>query len=77
MSNYIKVFSGNFIEVQRIFHALENSNICAIIKDESESGRLAGFGSSIQGLQEIQVHKEELEKTLPIIESLTSNLTPD
>ncbi|SFD05637.1 putative signal transducing protein [Algibacter pectinivorans] len=72
MSNYIKVFSGNFIEVQRMFKLLEEVNICAIIKDESESGRLAGFGSSIQGLQEIHVHKDELERAKPIIESSTS-----
>ena len=74
MSNYIKVFSGNFIEVQRIFNKLQNLNICAIIKDESESGRLAGFGASIQGLQEIHVHKEELEGALPIIKNLTSEI---
>ncbi|SHI51507.1 putative signal transducing protein [Algibacter luteus] len=74
MSNYIRVFTGNFIEVQRIFKALEAVDICAIIKDESESGRLAGFGSSIQGLQEIHVHKDELAKTQPLIESLTSEL---
>lgn len=74
MSNYIKVYSGNFIEVQRMFRALEDANICAIIKDESESGRLAGFGASIQGYQEIHVHKEELEKTKTIIESLSSQL---
>jgi hypothetical protein len=72
MSNYIHVFSGNFIEVQRIFKALEAVNICAVIKDESESGRLAGFGSSIQGLQEIHVHKDELNKATPIIKNLTS-----
>ncbi|PWH82527.1 hypothetical protein DIS18_09775 [Algibacter marinivivus] len=74
MSNYIRVFTGNFIEVQRIFKALEKVNICAIIKDESESGRLAGFGASIQGLQEIHVHKEELEKATPLVESLTKEL---
>ncbi len=72
MSNYIKVFSGNFIEVQRMFQALEAENICAIIKDESESGRLAGFGSSIHGFQEIHVHKDELNRTTPIIENLSS-----
>ncbi|MEP3836018.1 MAG: DUF2007 domain-containing protein [Algibacter sp.] len=72
MSNYLKVFSGNFIEVQRTFKLLEDVNICAIIKDESESGRLAGFGPSIPGLQEIHVHKDELERAKPIIESLNS-----
>lgn len=74
MSNYIKVFTGNFIEVQRIFKALEQVNICAIIKDESESGRLAGFGPSIQGFQEIHVHKDELEKATPLVESLAGEL---
>lgn len=73
-SNYTKIFSGNFIEVQRIFRALEDANICAIIKDESESGRLAGFGASIQGYQEVHVHNEELQKAHPIIEGLISEL---
>ncbi|WP_396601268.1 putative signal transducing protein [Algibacter sp. R77976] len=77
MSNYIKVFTGNFIEVQRIFRLLEEVNICAIIKDESESGRLAGFGSSILGLQEIHVHKDELTRVKPIIENATSQLEFD
>ncbi|GAA4882210.1 hypothetical protein GCM10023311_00350 [Flaviramulus aquimarinus] len=74
MSNYIKVFTGNFIEVQRIFNELQNLNICAIIKDESESGRLAGFGASIQGLQEIHVHKEELDKAAETVKNLSSEL---
>jgi hypothetical protein len=70
MSNYIKVFSGNFIEVQKVFSLLENKNICAIIKDESESGRLAGFGSSIQGFQEIHVHKDEHVRVSKILQQL-------
>ena len=74
MSNYIKVFTGNFIKAQRIFNALENLNISAVIKDESESGRLAGFGSSIQGLQEIHVHKDEHDKAIALIENLNSEL---
>ncbi|MBC3759722.1 MULTISPECIES: putative signal transducing protein [Hyunsoonleella] len=74
MTNYVKVFSGNFIEVQRIFKSLEDVGICAIIKDESESGRLAGFGASIQGFQEIHVHKEEIDRATPIVEALVSEL---
>jgi hypothetical protein len=74
MSNYIRVFTGNFIEVQRIFNELETLNICAVIKDESESGRLAGFGSSLQGIQEIHVHKDELSRAKLIVKSLTSEL---
>ena len=72
MSNYVRVFTGNFIEVQRIYKELENLNICAVIKDESESGRLAGFGAPIQGLQEIHVHKDELDKAVLVIEGFNS-----
>lgn len=74
MSNYIKVFTGNFIEVQRVFNELEKLNISAVIKDESESGRLAGFGSSIQGFQEIHVHKDEHDKALTLVKKLSSEL---
>ena len=73
-TNYIKVFTGDFIAVQRIFLELENVDICAIIKDESESARLAGFGSSIQGYQEIHVHKDELDKAIAMVKSLTPKI---
>jgi len=69
-SNYTKIFSGDFIIVKRIVFDLEHQNISVIIKDETESGRLAGFGAAIQGLQEIYVHNDELEKAKSIIESL-------
>ncbi|MCB4809057.1 DUF2007 domain-containing protein [Tamlana sp. 62-3] len=72
MSNYIKVYSGNFIDVQRIFNELEKENICAVIKDESESGRLAGFGSSILGFQEIHVHKDELDRAVLTVQEYAS-----
>lgn len=75
-SNYIKVFSGDFIIVKRIISDLENENITAVVKDETESGRLAGFGSAIQGLQEIYVHKDELNKATSIIESINLEIEP-
>ena len=73
-SNYIKIFTGNFIVVQRIVSALEEIDIVAVIKDESESGRLAGFGAAIQGEQEIYINKEELDKARQIVENVTSEL---
>ncbi|MBP1839805.1 putative signal transducing protein [Formosa algae] len=73
-SNYTKVFTGNFIIVQRLVSELEAENINAIIKDESESGRLAGFGSSIQGQQDLFVNKEEAVAALKIIEGVTAEL---
>ncbi|WP_299781458.1 DUF2007 domain-containing protein [uncultured Formosa sp.] len=73
-SNYIKVFTGSFIITQLIVDKLEAVGINAIVKDESESGRLAGFGASIQGQQDLYVNKEEEEATLQIIEAVSSDL---
>ena len=73
-SDYIKIFTGDFILVQRISAALHAEGILPIIKDETESGRLAGFGASIQGLQEIYVHEEELSQAVEIVESINADL---
>ncbi|WP_452599379.1 DUF2007 domain-containing protein [Pontimicrobium sp. MEBiC01747] len=73
-SNYIKVFTGNFIIVQLIKDRLLNIDISPIIKDDSESGRLAGFGSASQGLQELYVHENEIDKAVEIVESVRSEM---
>ena len=73
-TNYKKIFSGSFIIVQLAMDRLESAGIHAIIKDESESGRLAGFGSSIQNYQELHVNRDELEQALPIIASVKEEL---
>ncbi|OEK08354.1 hypothetical protein A8C32_02575 [Flavivirga aquatica] len=71
-SNYIKIYTGNFITVQRIVSVLKNINISAVIKDESESGRLAGFGASIQGQQEIYVNKDEFDEAILAVGNVIS-----
>lgn len=73
-SNYIRVFTGSFIITQRIVQELEAAGINAIVKDESESGRLAGFGSSIQGQQDLYVNKDEQQAAAKIIEATASEL---
>ena len=67
-TQYIKIYTGNFVLVQHIDTLLQEIGISPVIKDESESGRLAGFGSSIQGQQELFVHKDELDKAVPIVQ---------
>ena len=74
-SNYTKVFTGNFLIVQQMTNELDNIGITPIVKDESESGRLAGFGSTPIGQQVLFVHNDELNKALPIIEQIKSSLT--
>lgn len=74
MDDYIKVFSGNFIIAQLVLDRLQSAGINAILKDESESGRLAGFGSAIQGFQELYVSKDELDFAVPIVEEVNAEL---
>lgn len=73
-TNYNKIFSGSFIIVQLAKDRLESAGINPIIKDESESGRLAGFGASIQGYQELYVSDDELEHAQAIIASVNEDL---
>ncbi|GAA4239669.1 hypothetical protein GCM10022291_34920 [Postechiella marina] len=75
MLNYIKVFSGNFTEVQRIFNELKSLNICAIIREKSMVDRLASSASSNQGPQQILVHKEEHNRAITIIKDLIAKYT--
>ncbi|MGA0430398.1 MAG: putative signal transducing protein [Flavobacteriaceae bacterium] len=56
---YVKIFTGSSIEVLGIKSCLEAVNIIPVIKDESESARLAGFGAPLEMLQ-VFVHKDEL-----------------
>lgn len=74
LNEYTKIFSGSFIIVRLILDHLENAGINAIVKDESESGRLAGFASSMEGLQEVYVSQEELYKAIPIVATVKSQL---
>ena len=69
-SNYTKIFSGNFIVSQAIVNQLKEIGIVPVIKDESESGRLAGFGSPMQGDQEIFVNADEMVKAKLIVEQV-------
>ena len=73
-SHYIKIFTGNFMVVQRIISKLEEVGISPIIKDETESGRLAGFGPPIPGQQEMFVHEDELDKATPIVQSASAEM---
>ena len=68
--DFIKIFTGNTIDVLALRSALEEKSIVAVIKDDSESARLAGFGIVAPGLQEVFVHEDELDQAVRIVESL-------
>ncbi|AXO79726.1 DUF2007 domain-containing protein [Olleya aquimaris] len=70
MTDYIKIFEGNFIVVQLIKTRLEDIGINPVIKDENESGRLGGFVHDMPRVPEVYVHQSEVDKALPIIEAV-------
>ena len=68
-SNYSKLYAGSFIVVQLITQNLEKEGITPIVKDETESARLAGFGTPTYGFQELYVHISEQTKAEAIVKS--------
>jgi len=73
-SHYSKLYAGSFIMVQLITQNLGKLGITPIIKDETESARLAGFGTSTYGFQELYVHISEKNKAEAIIATTLSEL---
>ncbi|MDA7706362.1 DUF2007 domain-containing protein [Flavobacteriaceae bacterium] len=68
-SNYSKLYAGSFIVVQLITQNLEKQGITPIVKDETESARLAGFGTPTYGFQELYVNLSEKSKAEAIVAS--------
>lgn len=68
-SNYQKIYSGNQFDVLAIVEELHSIHIEGIVKDETESGRLAGFGTAIPGEQDLYVHNDEVEKAKELLEN--------
>ena len=64
---YTKLYKGSFIVVQMMRRNLENQGINPLIKDERESARLAGFGISNIGIQQLFVHESEVPNATKII----------
>ncbi|AXP82647.1 hypothetical protein CJ739_3585 [Mariniflexile rhizosphaerae] len=74
-SNFIKVYTGNFAVVKRIAIELNALDINPIIKDQSESAILGGFGGTLApDFQEVFVHEDELERATEIINKVTKEL---
>ena len=64
---YTKLYQVSFIVVQMMRINLENQGINPLIKDESESVRLAGFDISNIGIQQLIVHDSEVLNATKII----------
>ena len=73
-SDYIRIYTGSFVIVQVLVSKLDEIGITPVIKDEAESGRLAGFGAAIPGAQEVFVHESEVDKAVPVVEAALAEM---
>ena len=69
---YLHLFSGSSIEVLALSNALAEKNISPVVKDESESARLAGFGQTAPMLQRVFVHEDEYDNSKAILKDLSA-----
>ena len=68
-ADYLCVFSGNHVDTLNIIDSLSKININPVVKNESESARLAGFGA-ISDKKKIYVHRDEYVKAEELIKSI-------
>ena len=69
MSDFVKLFDCSHIELYKILNLLKKHRINPIVKDVSKSSALAGFGNLSPNYVEVYVHKDQLKKSLKVLEN--------
>ncbi|SED04998.1 Putative signal transducing protein [Tenacibaculum sp. MAR_2009_124] len=73
MEEYIRVYTGSGILINRLASLLKENDSRFIIKDEKESARLAGFGTTGDSV-ELHILNTDLEGAKNIIENFTKEI---
>ncbi len=68
MKERVKIFTDSAIVINRIVQLLDEEEIPSIIKDNVESARLAGFGTSPNNV-ELYVTKSDINRPEMVIKS--------
>jgi|TARA_B110000444_G_scaffold221905_1_gene223537 hypothetical protein len=68
--DFVIVYKGSVVLSNRIINELILNKINPIVKNESESARLAGFGFNIENEISVHVHLDEFEVSQKIINNL-------
>ena len=69
-SNYTMIFTGDSLIAKQIISRLHEIGIVAIVKDEVESARLAGFASSMLGQVDLYVNNDEVDKAKVMVNEI-------
>lgn len=75
MSEQIKIYTGSAITINRLAQLLEDQKIPSIIKNNQESGRLAGFGTTGDSV-ELYILNSDLDNAQKVIEAFNLKNTP-
>lgn len=68
-TEHIKIFTGSPINANRLQSLLKEIQIDSLIKNQVESARLAGFGSSYDSAAEVYILNIDLDKAKETIEN--------
>ena len=69
----MKVFSGSEILAQALQVKLEEANVATNLKNNIQSGRLAGFGTADQAV-EVFIQETDFAKANPVIEEFRMSI---
>jgi hypothetical protein len=69
----MKVFSGNEVLAQGLQARLNNAGVETIIKNNIQSGKLAGFRTSAQAV-EVFIQETDFAKANPVIEEFRMSI---
>lgn len=72
MNEHVKIFTNSAIVINRVVQLLDENKIHSLTKDNVESGRLAGFGTSYFDV-ELYVYKTDVERAEKTIKSFLEN----
>ncbi len=72
-SNYTRIFTGDSLIAKQIISRLHEIGIEAIVKDEAESARLAGFASSMLGQVDLYVNNDEVDKAKVMVNEIVTD----
>jgi hypothetical protein len=72
-SDFKRIYTGSLVNAQHIEDKLKEFDITPVIKDESESGRLAGFAPPVFGQVQVFVHEDEFEKATALLIEMQLN----
>ena len=72
--SYEHLFTGSQVEVILLSEHLKKFDIIPVTRNESESGRVAGFAPPVFNQIQVFVHKDELAKSRAVLENLQHEL---